>query len=372
MDKFRNKKVINWLKSVASNQYKDDIDIMWIYGSHANGTENIFSDIDCYYIPRDIESLHEKKTFMIEGVGYSIEPQTWTDVANLANLRQMFLPCIGVTEIIYSRTDKEEEKFKSMVNQMNSNLQDNELCYEKICQKYAEANEFYGRMLGLDDLTRVRFLAGQVIMLSAYCVALSNNTFFHRGLKKQYEDLKVMKKKPENFTELYDEIIKADSIEEIKKLCRQMLSVTREFYNIDIPVNVQPIPDTRDIKGNAPDYNEMASEYEEYSSIFNKIYYNSVDKNYIVTFLSAVYLQRLLDETCLKNSLPTYSILDKFQYDDLTTIKNFARRVQLDLHSKILAGNGKINEFTTFEEFLANEKNKENDNELNLYDEGER
>ena len=212
MDTFRNLKVINWAKEKAKSEYKDDIDVMWIYGSHANGTENIFSDVDFYYIPRDTEKLFKKTTFMIEDVGYMIEPQTWNDVGNLANLKLMFLPCIGVNEIIYARTDKERKKFENLVQQMYDNLNNNDLCYEKECQKYVEANEYYARMLGVEDLTRVRFLAGQLIMQLAYAVTLSNNTFFHKGLKKQFEDLQAMDKKPNDFTLLYLSICFSKSI----------------------------------------------------------------------------------------------------------------------------------------------------------------
>ena len=133
-------------------------------------------------------------------------------------------------------------------------------------------------------------------MQLAYAVALSNNTFFHKGLKKQFEDLQAMDKKPNDFTLLYDEIIKSNDIESIKRLCGDMLENSRAYFNIDTPVNVESVPDFREINQHNPDYNNIASAYEEFSSIFNKIYYNSVDKNYIVTFLSAVYLQRLLDE----------------------------------------------------------------------------
>ena len=92
--------------------------------------------------------------------------------------------------------------------------------------------------------------------------------------------------------------------------------------------------------------------YEEISSTFNKIYVCCEAGNYILAFLSAVCLQRDLDDA-KEAGCHDYDLLSGFNYKELNKLSETAREVEDDLVRMITDNGGCIRKYDSFERFEA-------------------
>ena len=93
-------------------------------GSFINGTANAKSDVDCYFIPKTERGYQFAVDFILNGIGYDIFPMNWERVENIANLKEVLLPCIGDVKILFYAEKEDLEKFKRLQNRLRSNLRD--------------------------------------------------------------------------------------------------------------------------------------------------------------------------------------------------------------------------------------------------------
>jgi len=95
----------------------------------------------------------------------------------------------------------------------------------------------------------------------------------------------------------------------------------------------------------------LAELYEEISSTFNKIYVCCENGNYILAFLSAVCLQRELDDAKEAGS-PSYDLLSYFDYRELSKLAERTRIIEVDFVKLITNSGGNIKAYDNFEQFI--------------------
>ena len=99
--------------------------------------------------------------------------------------------------------------------------------------------------------------------------------------------------------------------------------------------------------GGAIDGMQLAGLYEEISSTFNKIYVCCEAGNAVLAFLSAVCLQRELDE------VGEYDLLEAFDHRALGRLA--ARKIEAEFVGLIEENGGRIRRYGSFEEFAVHE-----------------
>jgi len=95
----------------------------------------------------------------------------------------------------------------------------------------------------------------------------------------------------------------------------------------------------------------LAELYEEISSTFNKIYVCCESSNYILAFLSAVCLQRELDDAKEAGS-PSYDLLSYFDYRYPEKLAERAHMIEKDFIEMISNDGGNIKSYDSFEQFV--------------------
>ena len=101
--------------------------------------------------------------------------------------------------------------------------------------------------------------------------------------------------------------------------------------------------------GGAIDGMQLAGLYEEISSTFNKIYVCCEAGNAVLAFLSAVCLQRELDE------VGEYDLLEAFDHRALGRLAEAARKIEAEFVGLIEENGGRIRRYGSFEEFAVHE-----------------
>lgn len=347
-----NKNVVEWIRNRVESKYAADISMVLIYGSFVNGTANETSDVDCYFIPKTPNGYHMGCTFIIQDTGYDIFPMSWDRVRKLSELREVLLPLIGDAEIIYCHSEEDKLEFERLRKNMYENLRHVEYRNGIIRERFAKVYAAYLEMESCCESVKIRKTAGNIIMMLADIVALHHGDYFHFGLKKQYEDLCTkFKDIPGEFAEEYDKVIKSSQDEEYRIHCHNLLMLASEHVGIPIPMKEAVLEKVVE-KGNEvrTDYKWLAGLYEEICSTFQKIYICCKSGNASLAFLSAVCLQRDLDDAIAFGGR-TYDLLSSYQYDRLEKLAWKTREVERDYVSLLEQAGVRLKKYDSFEEF---------------------
>lgn len=346
-----NDKLIQWILHKVQTEYADDVSLVVVYGSYINGTAGSKSDVDCYYIPKSEHGYDLAVDFIIEDVGYDIFPMPWERVERIADLQENMSPLVGDGRIIYSNSPKEEERFRDMQARMRKNLQNHHYVSEIAARRCEEACRLCGMLKQEQKESEIRKTAGLVIMTLADAVAVYHCDYYHFGLKKQFEDLQNnFPDIPQSIVRSYQNVVEAREPADVIKHTRNLLRDVCEY--LDVTVTMQEVSEKGSTIINKTDVSGLASLYEEISSTFNKIYVCCETGNPILAFLSAVCLQRELDDA-KEAGCPTYELLSGFHYKELWKLSERAEKIENDLVQFITNHGGHIKKYGSFEEFEA-------------------
>lgn len=351
-----NRKIVDWIANKVQTKYPDDISLVCIYGSYVNGTANSKSDVDCYFVPKTERGYDFATHFMIAGVGYDIYPISWERLTRIADLQENMLPLVGDAQILYSNGSKDIAYFHELQIRLKQNLSNEEYTRKIAVQRCKEANNLCSLMKASRRASEVRKLSGNILMMLADAIAIYNHEYFHFGLKTQFDDLQnKLPNIPRDFIDGYRRIIEAVEINTVIQMTTKLLNVVCEYFHIEIDEKNTPakeIPETQNAKIDAP---WLAGLYEEISSTFNKIYICCESNNYILAFLSAVCLQRDLDDAKVAGC-PIYDLLGNYHYKELSKFAICTQRIEADFVRLITEHGGHIRKYDSFEQFeLANE-----------------
>lgn len=346
-----NDKVVEWITNKVKTEYADDISLVLLYGSYINGTANSKSDVDCYYIPKTVRGYNLGIGFIIDGVGYDLFPISWERVARIADLQECLLPLVGDVWVIYCGDSCDLERFREIQSKLHSNLANDEYVKGIARKRCEDASRMCEQIKMSGSLPEVRKIAGHVIMTLADAVAIYNHDYFHFGLKKQYEDLESnFLGIPKNIVTGYKQVVTALNQNEVKARTIDLLKNVCNYMQIAVESQGDIISKEATV---AKDINAswLAGLYEEISSTFNKIYVCCKSGNYILAFLSAVCLQRELDDAKEAGS-PSYDLLSYFDYRELSKLAERTRMIETDFIELITNNGGNIKSYANYEQFI--------------------
>lgn len=344
-----NDKIIAWIINKVKTEFADDISLVLVYGSYINGTANSKSDVDCYYIPKTDRGYQLAVDFIIDGVGYDIFPMSWERVSEIAELRESLTPLVGDAQIIYYNDTSDLQRFKDLQIRLKSNLLDEKYVREIAVKRCEAANEMCAFMSVSHDASEIRKIAGNMIMTLADAVAVYNHDYYHFGLKKQFEDLQNnFPNIPRTIVNGYKNVVEAINIKDVVAHTKKMFKDVCDYLNITCVT--QEISEKKGFTEDKLDVSWLSGLYEEISSTFNKIYVCCENGNYILAFLSAVCLQRELDDA-REAGCPEYDLVSDFNYMELYKLSAKTQEIESNLVQLITENGGHIKKYDSYEEF---------------------
>jgi len=344
-----NDRVVQWILNKVKTEYADDVSLVLIYGSYINGTANSKSDVDCYFIPKTEHGYNLAVDFMIEGVGYDIFPIPWERVEKIANLLENMSPLVGDVKIIYYNNASDIERFRTMQERLKTNLLNDTYVREIAAKRCEEAGRFCVMLDQNCSASQIRKIAGNIIMTLADAVAVYHHDYYHFGLKRQFEDLQNnIPDVPRKIVDGYRNVVEAIDLDDVKKYALQFFDDVCKYLGVTFPL--PEIFENEGLVVNKVDAAWLASLYEEISSTFHKIYVCCESGNHILAFLSAVCLQRDLDDA-REAGCPVYDLLSDFNYKELSKLAETTHRIENDLVQLITDNSGYIKKYDSFEQF---------------------
>lgn len=101
---------------------------MAAYGSHFNGTETEYSDVDCYFIPKTDRGWEFAADFLLAGVGYDVFPLSWERARGIAQLKEPLVPLVGDAVVLYAGSPEDASRFQALQEELARCLKDRAYC----------------------------------------------------------------------------------------------------------------------------------------------------------------------------------------------------------------------------------------------------
>lgn len=345
----RNDRILNWAINKVRLEYSRDVSLLVVYGSYVNTTADSMSDIDFYFIPKTNKAYQLSRTFIIDGIGYDLFPMSWERVEGLATFNESLTPLLGNAEIVFSVSDEDRKRFEKLRGVLNKNLADVAFMRQKAIDKLSQAIRSRNKLVVQNDLCNCRLFAGDILLQMADAIAYENQTYFKRGLKTQFADLKTMRKLPYGFMEGYEAVIRANTVIQIQERCGNLIALCEDFLDFDIKTPVVSAVTDKPVQELPPiDFKQLADLYGEIISLFNKVYSCCESDNGILAFTSAVLLQRELNDQVQGIR---FDILSDFDIADLSRLSARVKSAELEL-VRYITGGAVIRRYASVDEFL--------------------
>ena len=128
MRKEINKQLVGWIRERARTSFGGDISLVAIYGSHINGTDQEWSDVDCYFIPKTDRGRAFGLDFILAGVRFDIFPLSWERLQGIAHLQEPLVPLVGDAVLLYSDSQEDTDRFQALQRELAACLADKAYC----------------------------------------------------------------------------------------------------------------------------------------------------------------------------------------------------------------------------------------------------
>jgi len=345
--KIKDDKLDIWAINKIKKEYKDDV--LLLIG-HQN-TYKLEKDAELaslsFFIPASEKAYGLAKAFIIDGVGYDLFPMVWERLERIVNLDEDNATCVGDAEILFYRKEEDKKRFLELQTRLQDHLNDQQFMLNKALEKVNVAMEIYQTMMFEESFYKVRKAAGYILNFLITAVAYSNQTYFKNGYMNHMPELLAMESIPEDFIRLYEAIVKANTNEESKKLCHEMINNTRKYLGV------------KKGKTEKSNYNQnftdLAGWYQELSYAWREVYHWCDQNDPIKAFMRGCFLQSEIDIVMEEFGLEELDLLGSFNADDMIAYRKQAEALEKQIVSTIEGHGVTIDAYDSIEEFL--EKN---------------
>ena len=298
-------KIIQAVLDRAEAVCPDALDALGVYGSVNTGDTHEKSDLDLLILISDEAGFRLAEGFLLDDtqIAYDIYCTTWEALEADAECRHAHLSKLMDAHIVYARNSAVTERLDGLRERAREILRSEkrfdraEALMPRICSAYADL--MTGETLGAAR-------AGAASMLSSALdmVMLQNGAYFHRGVKRTFEELDGLSL-PENFRENILSLIRAEDTETLRARATALLKTLRRFIRRETPKE-QPSPEN------------LSGTYEEMFSNWKNKMPEAADRNDVFSsFMNLASLQGMLGELAESLDLPEISVLDDFDASDL-------------------------------------------------------
>jgi hypothetical protein len=342
-----NEKLEQWAVRKIETEFADDVCLLLDHKTLRLDKDRDSGKIGLEsYVPNTTRANGLARTFIIDGIGYDLFPQTWERLEKMAEVNHYNLTCLDDAVVVWARSEADRQRFESLQAKLRANLRNPVLMRERAQNWVNTATELFADMLFDDRARIVRQHAGYICDLLAIAIAYTNGTFFHRGKNGQLEELRKMSVVPRNFIEVYEKIVFEKDLEAQKKLCHRLLGIVKEHIKSF----------TTGGQYRKRGATELASWYHELSYTWRRVYHFCEIGDAATAYLWGCMLQEELGRVAEEYEAPDLDILSSFDARNLKAFAGRAAETERAIIAAIEADGGCLDVYATVDECL--EKNQ--------------
>lgn len=311
----RNIKIIDAVIEKAGRVCPGSLALIGIYGSFQTGDFYEKSDLDLMIVINDDNGWQLSSTFIQEDlqVGHDLYCTTWESLEQDADYLHPHISRLMDSRIVYCAEEVYRERLETLRCKANTILRApfSKTDFEKADNHLRQAEQFYARAMCADNLAGCFAQAAHMLYELQNAVAMLNKTYYRYGVKRIFEEIDGMERKPHNFRELTNAILCADSVESVKQNLTALLRETiRVFRSAEQGLLAGKQPATA---------NALRGTYEEmFSNWRNKIHSAAAANDRHLLFNSLAAMQEMLTDIRAETKIGEYDLIGCYNPADLS------------------------------------------------------
>lgn len=344
-----------WAVNKIETEYKNDIALLIAVKGHSidhDGHGEIFD----YFIPETERGYELAQTFIIDGIGHDLYPRSWERMEKSVELEEMTI-ILANAEILYARSKEDSDRFHTLQQKLEANLNDPVFVYRKALGRLDSAMELYRTLLFEEKTCRARSEAGRIHLYLSQAVAYMNHTFADSPI---YSEAQAYSGKPENriyhcpdlnlvpdsFFVLARLLPSTGDPDKIKEIVHALIRTTKKFVLERKPAINE--------KSRAVNYQGLADWYQELRLTWRRIHYFCENQMVEEAYTDACNLQDELIVIAQEFQMEELNLLDSFDPDSLQRLDLRSRKLEEIIRGIITANGIAINEYASVDTFLNN------------------
>ena len=346
----RNNRIIEAILEKEKAVCPGAVALIGIYGSFLTGDVHPLSDLDLLILINDDRGWKLGTSFIQDdlGVGHDIYCTDWDGLRQDACYTHPHISKLMDSRIVYCADEKYRTELELLRDRVRKILAEplNGEDYRKAENELKEARCCYADAMIADGLQAVRGYAGGAVYFAENAVALLNKTYFRKGVKRRYEELNAMEKRPENLCGVIEDVLEAATAESIKeKLSLMMKDLAACFEKAR--QSLQP-----EKKPAGPE--TLTGTYEEmFSNWHGKMITAAESGDRHLAFMSLVSLDQMLSGIGSEVDIGSYDVLSVYEPGNLRKTAKGFETVQEDYLREYDRAGIKANRFPDLDAFIA-------------------
>ena len=346
----RNRKIIDAILEKEKRLCPGAIALIGVYGSFQTGDFHPLSDLDLLILINDDRGWQLGRTFIQDDlqVGHDIYCTNWESLRQDARYEHPNIAKLMDARIVYCADEKYRAELQALRDQVQKKLSEpfSEADYQNAENELNKARCCYADAMTAEDLNELRRYAGGVLYYAENALALLNKTYFQRGVRRCYEELNAMKRRPENLCALIDAVLiaatAADMKEQLTVLMRELRSCFQKARETLQPKKKPAGPDT------------LSGTYEEmFSNWHGKMVLSAENGDRHLAFVSLSSLNEMLSDISCETDIGSYDVFSAYDPEDLLrTAEGFDAVLQEYLKEYEKAGM-KPDHYTDIDAFIS-------------------
>ncbi|MBR2259404.1 MAG: nucleotidyltransferase domain-containing protein [Blautia sp.] len=305
----RNGRIIEAILEKEKKLCPGTIALIGIYGSFLTGDIHPLSDLDLLILINDDRGWQLGTAFIQEdqGVAHDIYCTSWESLRQDACFTHPHISKLMDSRIVYCADEKYRSELEKLREQVRNKMTEpfGEEDYRKAENELKEAQCCYAKAMIATDLDHVRRQAGGAVYYVENAIALLNKTYFRKGVKRRYEELNDMERKPVKLCEMIDDILTAETVACIKdRLTLLMQELDSCFQKVKQSIQIKKKPASAEI---------LSGTYEEmFSNWHGKIVLAAENDDCHLAFMSLESLNEMLDDIAREVDIRPYNVLSAY------------------------------------------------------------
>ncbi len=253
-------------------EYPRDVAVFALYGSYVRGAAHALSDLDFYIIPKTPRGREPARGFLIGEVGFDLWPLSWERAERIAAYEGTLVSIVADAQVRYAASEEDARRFAALQAQ---------------AREPGEAVDFAAKARGAavscaakaarlracpGQPGTARYLAMELLAGAAYCVALANRRYLHRGFAAGVREALDLPRQPEGFAALCGALTDAADTGRLIRAADGLLAALLRFLDCPPEPDTAPPPDQEAAPAaQEPPAAHLTGFYEEIKSLYNKI-----------------------------------------------------------------------------------------------------
>jgi len=209
------------------------LSLVAVGGSFLTGDVHEKSDLDLLLLINGDRGWRIAKTFVRDdrGIGYDFYCTTWERLMAEAEYTHPHIAKFLEGEIVWCRAEADRERLAGLRGHCREILEApfSSADLKKAETLFREAERLYGELMLAESLSESRVLAGDMVNASQNALMLLNKKYYRRGVRRAYEELQALEKRPADVCGLIGNIVLAEDKERGCRISELIFAGRRPF-----------------------------------------------------------------------------------------------------------------------------------------------